>query len=145
MQHSTITEVSTILWRESWCVCLNRIVQTWCCFSGCCLWARGRGTWSTARSSKSLVWFVKSSSKTNAVDGHWAGEDRTGLTGLWCCCRQDKEVVTCFLPAMMSVVVDDNIFTVEQKLPSEEKSSQVYPTLLPDAFYRYVTDTFLFL
>lgn len=37
---------------------------------------------------------------------------------------------------MMSVVVDDNIFTVEQKLPSEEKSSQAYPTLLPDAFYR---------
>ena len=56
------------------------------------------------------------------------------LTGFWC--RQDKEVVTCFLPAMMSVVVDDNIFTVEQKLPSEEKSSQGYPTLLPDAFYR---------
>ncbi|CAF92133.1 unnamed protein product [Tetraodon nigroviridis] len=49
--------------------------------------------------------------------------------------RLDKEVVTCFLPAMMSVVVDDNIFTVEQKLPSEEKSSQAYPTLLPDAFY----------
>lgn len=46
---------------------------------------------------------------------------------------------------MMSVVVDDNIFTVEQKLPSEEKSSQVYPTLLPDAFYRYVTHPFLFL
>lgn len=48
-------------------------------------------------------------------------------------------MVTSFLPAMMSVVVDDNIFTVEQKLPSEEKSSQVYPTLLPEAFYRYVT------
>lgn len=46
---------------------------------------------------------------------------------------------------MMSVVVDDNIFTVEQKLPSEEKSSQVYPTLLPDAFYRYVTHSSLFL
>lgn len=67
------------------------------------------------------------------------------LTGLLCWCCQDKEVVTCFLPAMMSVVVDDNIFTVEQKLPSEEKSSQVYPTLLPDAFYRYSTRTFLFL
>lgn len=58
------------------------------------------------------------------------------LTGLVCWSCQDKEVVTCFLPAMMSVVVDDNIFTVEQKLPSEEKSSQVYPTVLPDAFYR---------
>ncbi|TWW61105.1 Negative elongation factor B [Takifugu flavidus] len=54
--------------------------------------------------------------------------------------RLDLEVVTRFLPAMMSVVVDDNIFTVEQKLPSEEKSSQVYPTLLPDAFYRYLQE-----
>uniref|UniRef100_H3C5F1 Negative elongation factor complex member B n=1 Tax=Tetraodon nigroviridis TaxID=99883 RepID=H3C5F1_TETNG len=54
--------------------------------------------------------------------------------------RLDKEVVTCFLPAMMSVVVDDNIFTVEQKLPSEEKSSQAYPTLLPDAFYRFLRE-----
>lgn len=66
-----------------------------------------------------------------------------GVTGLLCWCCQDLEVVTRFLPAMMSVVVDDNIFTVEQKLPSEEKSSQVYPTLLPDAFYRWRTHTFL--
>uniref|UniRef100_H2UBR7 Negative elongation factor complex member B n=1 Tax=Takifugu rubripes TaxID=31033 RepID=H2UBR7_TAKRU len=63
-----------------------------------------------------------------------------GVTGLLCWCCQDLEVVTRFLPAMMSVVVDDNIFTVEQKLPSEEKSSQVYPTLLPDAFYRYLQE-----
>uniref|UniRef100_A0A673M317 Negative elongation factor B-like n=1 Tax=Sinocyclocheilus rhinocerous TaxID=307959 RepID=A0A673M317_9TELE len=36
--------------------------------------------------------------------------------------RMDLEVVTRFLPAMMSIVVDDYTFTVEQKLPSEEKS-----------------------
>lgn len=49
---------------------------------------------------------------------------------------QDLEVVTRFLPAMMSVVVDDHTFTVEQKLPSEEKSSLSYPNILPDAFNR---------
>lgn len=54
----------------------------------------------------------------------------------WKFFSQDLEVVTRFLPAMMSVVVDDHIFTVEQKLPSEEKSSQSYPTSLPDAFNR---------
>lgn len=51
-------------------------------------------------------------------------------------CLQDLEVVTRFLPAMMSVVVDDHTFTVEQKLPSEEKSSLSYPNILPDAFNR---------
>lgn len=51
-------------------------------------------------------------------------------------CLQDLEVVTRFLPAMMSVVVDDHMFTVEQKLPSEEKSSLSYPVALPDAFNR---------
>lgn len=45
-------------------------------------------------------------------------------------------MVTRFLPAMMSVVVDDHTFIVEQKLPSEEKSSLTYPTTLPDAFNR---------
>uniref|UniRef100_A0A4W6G3A7 Negative elongation factor complex member B n=1 Tax=Lates calcarifer TaxID=8187 RepID=A0A4W6G3A7_LATCA len=53
---------------------------------------------------------------------------------------QDLEVVTRFLPAMMSVVVDDHTFTVEQKLPSEEKSSLSYPTTLPDAFNRYLQE-----
>ncbi|XP_014826483.1 PREDICTED: negative elongation factor B [Poecilia mexicana] len=54
--------------------------------------------------------------------------------------RLDLEVVTRFLPAMMSVVVDDHTFIVEQKLPSEEKSSLTYPTSLPDAFIRYLQD-----
>uniref|UniRef100_A0A8C6TFU6 Negative elongation factor complex member B n=1 Tax=Neogobius melanostomus TaxID=47308 RepID=A0A8C6TFU6_9GOBI len=52
----------------------------------------------------------------------------------------ELEVVTRFLPAMMSVVVDDHIHVVEQKLPSEEKSSLSYPTALPDAFIRYLQD-----
>ncbi|XP_030579671.1 negative elongation factor B isoform X2 [Archocentrus centrarchus] len=54
--------------------------------------------------------------------------------------RWDLEVVTRFLPAMMSVVVDDHTFTVEQKLPSEEKSSMSYPTTLPDSFNRYLQE-----
>uniref|UniRef100_A0A3Q1GIH7 Negative elongation factor complex member B n=1 Tax=Acanthochromis polyacanthus TaxID=80966 RepID=A0A3Q1GIH7_9TELE len=54
--------------------------------------------------------------------------------------RLDLEVVTRFLPAMMSVVVDDHTFTVEQKLPSEEKSSVSYPTTLPEAFTRYLQE-----
>uniref|UniRef100_A0A7N6ARL4 Negative elongation factor complex member B n=1 Tax=Anabas testudineus TaxID=64144 RepID=A0A7N6ARL4_ANATE len=44
--------------------------------------------------------------------------------------KEPRLVVTRFLPAMMSVVVDDHTFTVEQKLPSEEKSSLSYPTIL---------------
>uniref|UniRef100_A0A671YRS6 Negative elongation factor complex member B n=1 Tax=Sparus aurata TaxID=8175 RepID=A0A671YRS6_SPAAU len=52
----------------------------------------------------------------------------------------DLEVVTRFLPAMMSVVVDDHTFTVEQKLPSEEKSSLSYPTTLPETFNRYLQE-----
>lgn len=47
-------------------------------------------------------------------------------------------MVTRFLPAMMSIVVDDYTFTVEQKLPSEEKTSLTYPTTLPETFSRYL-------
>ncbi|KAK3538905.1 hypothetical protein QTP86_020169, partial [Hemibagrus guttatus] len=54
--------------------------------------------------------------------------------------RLELEVVTRFLPAMMSIVVDDYTFTVEQKLPSEEKSSLTYPNTLPDTFTRYLQE-----
>uniref|UniRef100_A0AAR2JY70 Negative elongation factor complex member B n=1 Tax=Pygocentrus nattereri TaxID=42514 RepID=A0AAR2JY70_PYGNA len=54
--------------------------------------------------------------------------------------RLELEVVTRFLPAMMSIVVDDYTYTVEQKLPSEEKSSGTYPTTLPETFTRYLQD-----
>uniref|UniRef100_A0A672ZVF4 Negative elongation factor complex member B n=1 Tax=Sphaeramia orbicularis TaxID=375764 RepID=A0A672ZVF4_9TELE len=53
---------------------------------------------------------------------------------------QSSRRMTRFLPAMMSVVVDDHTFIVEQKLPSEEKSSLSYPTTLPDAFIRYLQE-----
>uniref|UniRef100_A0AAY4EKM0 Negative elongation factor B n=1 Tax=Denticeps clupeoides TaxID=299321 RepID=A0AAY4EKM0_9TELE len=53
---------------------------------------------------------------------------------------KDLEVVTRFLPAMMSIVVDDYTFTVEQKLPSEEKTSVTYPTTLPDTFTKFLQE-----
>ncbi|XP_054592711.1 negative elongation factor B isoform X2 [Nothobranchius furzeri] len=55
-------------------------------------------------------------------------------------CHKDLEVVTRFLPAMMTVVVDDHTFIVEQKLPSEEKTSLSYPAAVPDVFSRYLQD-----
>ncbi|CAB1321738.1 unnamed protein product [Coregonus sp. 'balchen'] len=54
--------------------------------------------------------------------------------------RLELEVVTRFLPAMLSLVVDDYTFTVEQKLPNEEKTSLTYPTALPDAFNKYLQE-----
>ncbi|XP_059909999.1 negative elongation factor B [Gadus macrocephalus] len=54
--------------------------------------------------------------------------------------RLDPEVVTRFLPAMMSVVVDDHTYTVDQRLPGEEKNSPAYPTALPDSFTRYLQE-----
>nr|XP_015222018.1 PREDICTED: negative elongation factor B [Lepisosteus oculatus] len=54
--------------------------------------------------------------------------------------RLDLEVVTRFLPAMMSVVVDDYTFTVEQRLPTEEKSSLTYPTALPEAYTKFLQE-----
>uniref|UniRef100_A0A8C7IUY4 Negative elongation factor complex member B n=1 Tax=Oncorhynchus kisutch TaxID=8019 RepID=A0A8C7IUY4_ONCKI len=54
--------------------------------------------------------------------------------------RLELEVVTRFLPAMLSVLVDDYTFTVEQKLPCEEKTSLSYPTALPDNFNKYLQE-----
>lgn len=39
-------------------VLTTRTVQIWCCSCGCCRWVKGRGTWLTARSLKSHVWYV---------------------------------------------------------------------------------------
>lgn len=124
-------------------VFVNRTVQTWCCFSGCCHWVKGRGTWLTARCSKSPDWYVHSvthkvlfMSAKNTILMYYKSILINWPLVLILICLQDLEVVTRFLPAMMSVVVDDHTYTVEQKLPSEEKSSLSYPTTLPDAFTR---------
>ncbi|CAB1319577.1 unnamed protein product [Coregonus sp. 'balchen'] len=58
--------------------------------------------------------------------------------------RLELEVVTRFLPAMLSVLVDDYTFTVEQKLPSEDKTSLSYPTALPDNFSKVACEMGLY-
>ena len=47
---------------------------------------------------------------------------------------QEVELVTRFLPMLMSFVVDDHTFNVDQKLPAEEKAPVTYPSTLPESF-----------
>lgn len=47
---------------------------------------------------------------------------------------KEAELITRFLPLLMSFVVDDHTFTVDQKLPSEEKGPIPYPSTIPEAF-----------
>ncbi|KAG8141744.1 putative Cofactor of BRCA1 isoform 1 protein [Naja naja] len=44
------------------------------------------------------------------------------------------DLITKFLPMLMAFVVDDYTFTVDQKLPSEEKGPASYPSAIPEAF-----------
>lgn len=78
--------------------------------------------------------------------GHWAcGWGVTGGWGLGRACRatalgpapQEVELVTRFLPMLMSFVVDDHTFNVDQKLPAEEKAPVTYPNTLPESFTKY--------
>lgn len=50
---------------------------------------------------------------------------------------QEVELVTRFLPMLMSFVVDDHTFNVDQKLPAEEKAPVTYPNTLPESFTKY--------
>lgn len=50
---------------------------------------------------------------------------------------QEVELVTRFLPTLMSFVVDDHTFNVDQKLPAEEKAPVTYPSTLPESFTKY--------
>lgn len=60
--------------------------------------------------------------------------------GHWCnvrlgpCCLQEVELITRFLPMLMSFVVDDHTFNLDQKLPMDEKAPATYPSVLPQAF-----------
>lgn len=51
---------------------------------------------------------------------------------------KEVELITKFLPMLMSFVVDDHTFNVDQKLPSEEKGPIPYPSTIPEAFTKYV-------
>ncbi|XP_072285861.1 negative elongation factor B [Pyxicephalus adspersus] len=52
--------------------------------------------------------------------------------------KLEAEVITKFLPLLMSLVVDDHTFNVEHKLPTEEKVPVTYPNTLPDVFVRFL-------
>ncbi|RMB93519.1 hypothetical protein DUI87_30217 [Hirundo rustica rustica] len=53
---------------------------------------------------------------------------------------KEAELITRFLPLLMSFVVDDHTFTVDQKLPSEEKGPIPYPSTIPEAFTKFLQE-----
>ncbi|KAM8934687.1 negative elongation factor B [Pelodytes ibericus] len=54
--------------------------------------------------------------------------------------KLDPELITKFLPLLMSLVVDDYTFNVEHKLPSEDKVPVVYPNLMSDVFTKFLQE-----
>ncbi|KAM6117591.1 negative elongation factor B isoform 2-T2 [Phoenicopterus ruber ruber] len=53
---------------------------------------------------------------------------------------REVELITKFLPMLMSFVVDDHTFNVDQKLPSEEKGPIPYPSTIPEAFTKFLQE-----
>ncbi|XP_011812782.1 PREDICTED: negative elongation factor B [Colobus angolensis palliatus] len=51
--------------------------------------------------------------------------------------KMEVELITRFLPMLMSFLVDDYTFNVDQKLPAEEKAPVSYPNTLPESFTKY--------
>nr|XP_028571733.1 negative elongation factor B [Podarcis muralis] len=54
--------------------------------------------------------------------------------------RMEVDLITRFLPLLMSFVVDDHTFTVDQKLPLEDKGPATYPTTIPDLFPKFLQE-----
>ncbi|KFZ62354.1 Negative elongation factor B, partial [Antrostomus carolinensis] len=54
--------------------------------------------------------------------------------------KMEAELITKFLPMLMSFVVDDHTFNVDQKLPSEEKGPVPYPSTIPEAFTKFLQE-----
>uniref|UniRef100_G5E5S2 Negative elongation factor complex member B n=2 Tax=Bos TaxID=9903 RepID=G5E5S2_BOVIN len=54
--------------------------------------------------------------------------------------KMEVELVTRFLPMLMSFVVDDHTFNVDQKLPAEEKAPVTYPNTLPESFTKFLQE-----
>ncbi|KAF1460730.1 Negative elongation factor B, partial [Pygoscelis antarcticus] len=54
--------------------------------------------------------------------------------------KMEAELITKFLPMLMSFVVDDYTFNVDQKLPSEEKGPVPYPSTIPEAFIKFLQE-----
>uniref|UniRef100_A0A7N5P3X8 Negative elongation factor complex member B n=1 Tax=Ailuropoda melanoleuca TaxID=9646 RepID=A0A7N5P3X8_AILME len=54
--------------------------------------------------------------------------------------KMEVELITRFLPTLMSFVVDDHTFNVDQKLPAEEKAPVTYPNTLPESFTKFLQE-----
>ncbi|XP_038623833.1 negative elongation factor B [Tachyglossus aculeatus] len=54
--------------------------------------------------------------------------------------KMEVELITRFLPMLMSFVVDDYTYNVDQKLPTEDKVPVPYPNTLPDGFAKFLQD-----
>lgn len=54
--------------------------------------------------------------------------------------KMEVELVTRFLPMLMSFVVDDHTFSVDQKLLAEEKAPATYPNTLPESFTKFLQE-----
>ncbi|KAM4663359.1 negative elongation factor B [Discoglossus pictus] len=54
--------------------------------------------------------------------------------------KLDADLITKFLPLLMSLVVEDYTFNVEHKLPTEEKVAVTYPNTLPDVFTKFLQE-----
>ncbi|XP_075418576.1 negative elongation factor B [Tenrec ecaudatus] len=54
--------------------------------------------------------------------------------------KMEAELVTRFLPMLMSLVVDDHTFNVDQKLPAEERAPAAYPSSLPESFTKFLQE-----
>ncbi|KAL0606662.1 Negative elongation factor B, partial [Plecturocebus cupreus] len=54
--------------------------------------------------------------------------------------KMEVELITRFLPMLMSFLVDDYTFNVDQKLPAEEKAPVSYPNTLPESFIKFLQE-----
>uniref|UniRef100_A0A8D0HGZ8 Negative elongation factor complex member B n=1 Tax=Sphenodon punctatus TaxID=8508 RepID=A0A8D0HGZ8_SPHPU len=54
--------------------------------------------------------------------------------------KMEADLITRFLPMLMTFVVDDYTFNVDQKLPSEEKGQFAYPSAIPEAFAKFLQE-----
>lgn len=75
---------------------------------------------------------------SKTIRWHELIEEIVVLFPLFFCPSKEAELITKFLPMLMSFVVDDHTFNVDQKLPSEEKGPIPYPSTIPEAFTKYV-------
>ncbi|XP_034281205.1 negative elongation factor B [Pantherophis guttatus] len=54
--------------------------------------------------------------------------------------KLEVDLITKFLPMLMAFVVDDYTFTVDQKLPAEEKAPASYPSAIPEMFPKFLQE-----